>query len=788
MPTHLEERRALEERVRELERQLEDRDSWFMKVLDNLNYGAVIYKQSSFEISEANRTAQEMDSFSISEVKGKQVSDVCPGVSRFCHTIQQAEKDNRMSHAGRYYQDGRIEGWRDNLITQTPSGEAMAIYRALERTEKSPMSLEANLQYLTEVIDLIPVPTFVLRKDHTIALWNRALVQLSGLSTEEMTGTNQQWKAFYHSNRPLLADLLLEEASFEEIQTFYGEKFSKGRAYEGLDFFETLGKWLYFTASPLVDEEGNTVCAIETLQDVTAVKAFEQQLMESESKYRAIYENAPLPYQSLDGRGNLIDVNPAWLKALGYERDDVISTNFAEFLHPDDKSYFLQTFPEFKRKGYVHDITYRLRHKDGDYREVLFEGCVGYDSDGQFRRTYCVFKDITQQKLAESERIRALEYAAEQAQHALVGRVADKMAHDFNNILTAVQGNAELASMRTQEDYTKRRLEVILSQMQRGTDLTKKLMTFAKDQETKQEFFHVTDKLNLVLDLMKKDLKDVSVVRKYEPRIPKILADPGMTQDSIMNLVQNSVHAMSKVAQPILLVEAYCLEDTVFFEIQDNGCGIPPEHRDSIFTPAFTLKGSRDTHDCYDDSIKGTGYGMANVKRFITKHNGTIALESELHKGTRVRIGLPVTRKDLDMQEIDSLEQKQLYPEGRILLVEDEPAIAEIQYSILTNYPLKHTVDMAPNAQVAEDLFNRNTYDLVSLDYVLPGTRNGMDLYKVIRSKSTVPVIFVSGNVHYIERIAKYKDADPMLDFIQKPCTNVQYLDKINEWMCKVKG
>lgn len=131
----------------------------------------------------------------------------------------------------------------------------------------------------------------------------------------------------------------------------------------------------------------------------------EKALKESEDKYRTLYENAPLSYQSLDRDGNFLDVNPAWLQTLGYERAEVIGRNFAEFLHPEWKPHFEVNFPGFKQRGYVHDVQFKIRHKDGRYLDISFEGCIGYWPDGSFRQTYCVFKDITEQKRMERELI-----------------------------------------------------------------------------------------------------------------------------------------------------------------------------------------------------------------------------------------------------------------------------------------------------------------------------------------------------------------------------------------------
>lgn len=140
------------------------------------------------------------------------------------------------------------------------------------------------------------------------------------------------------------------------------------------------------------------------LLDITKQKKAETeraQQQDSEEKYRALYNNAPLSYQSLDENGRFLDVNPAWLRTLGYSRDEVIGVWFGDFLHPDYKPHFEKNFPAFKKRGYVHNIQFRIRHKDGHYLYISFEGCAAYHPDGRFKQTYCVFMDITERRQAE---------------------------------------------------------------------------------------------------------------------------------------------------------------------------------------------------------------------------------------------------------------------------------------------------------------------------------------------------------------------------------------------------
>ena len=134
-------------------------------------------------------------------------------------------------------------------------------------------------------------------------------------------------------------------------------------------------------------------------------------LKESEEKYKALYENAPLSYQSLDKDGCFIDVNPTWLRTLGYTREEVLGKWFGDFLHPDFIEYFKINFPEFKKRGFINDVQFRIRHKKGNYLYISFEGCIGYNTDGTVKQTYCTFKDITSEILAKKELIIAKEKA-----------------------------------------------------------------------------------------------------------------------------------------------------------------------------------------------------------------------------------------------------------------------------------------------------------------------------------------------------------------------------------------
>ena len=548
--------------------------------------------------------------------------------------------------------------------------------------------------------------------------------------------------------------------------------------------------WISFSAT-IFPEQGYIEGSIV---DITERKKMEIALQESEEKYRHLIEKLDDIIWTVDLNLNTTYVSPSVEKNLGFTPEERLVQNPADQMtqssYKNIAELLIKELNREQEPGINPDRRVRIEieyyHKNG--ATLWFENIISglRDKNGILCGFHGVARDISERNIVENEKIKTQKIIEEQKKLALVGQVAGKMAHDFNNILGIIMGNTELTLLDCQEPETRKTLELIFEQTIHGKNLTKNLVAFARDQEPKQEFFRISEKIDLVLNLMRKDLEGIELRKEESQGVPELLADPGMIEHALVNLIQNSIHALSMVEHPRITLRTYSLDNKICFEIEDNGCGISKENLGNIYGPSFTLKGSRDVTGSYKSGIKGTGYGMANVKKYVEQHKGSISIESEVGVGATFTICLPVIKKELTTKEKAELKKEITQFEKYILLVEDEAAISDVQYRILTSEPCNHKVDVAHNGQMAKDLFERNTYDFVSLDYVLPGGINGMDVYHHIRkTNQTVPVLFISGNIEFLESIKELKQKDAYIDHLSKPCQNKDYVNGINELLEK---
>jgi len=233
---------------------------------------------------------------------------------------------------------------------------------------------------------------------------NRAFENLTGIRASQIIGTSAQWMAFYASERPVMADFIVDGASEEDMKQYYGDKCRKSRviegAYEAEDFFPDLGsggKWLFFTAAPLMDDDKKIAGAIETLQDATERRRAEEALRDSEKRYRTLLDFAPYPIVVFTLEGKVSYLNPAFTEVFGWSLGELEGRTIP-YVPPGMEH---ETTREIKRlfenKVLLREETKRMT-KDGRILDVMLRASVFSVSQTEPEGELVILRDVTQEK------------------------------------------------------------------------------------------------------------------------------------------------------------------------------------------------------------------------------------------------------------------------------------------------------------------------------------------------------------------------------------------------------
>jgi PAS domain S-box-containing protein len=265
-------------------------------------------------------------------------------------------------------------------------------------------ALRESEKKLSQIVLGLSIAAFVIDENHVITHCNRALENLTGLSASDLVGTSNQWKTFYPGKRPTLADLIVDRATEAEIAQYYPGKYRKSAvidgAYEVEDFFSragAAGKWLFFTAVPLVDDDSNTVGAIETLQDVTDQKRAEQMLRKSERRLRATLEFAPYPIVVFTLEGDVSYLNPAFTETFGWTLGELEGKHIP-FVPPGLEKETREGIERLMKERVILLFDTQRLTKDGRTLDVVLRAAVFSESGDEPAGTIVILRDVTQEK------------------------------------------------------------------------------------------------------------------------------------------------------------------------------------------------------------------------------------------------------------------------------------------------------------------------------------------------------------------------------------------------------
>ncbi len=481
--------------------------------------------------------------------------------------------------------------------------------------------------------------------------------------------------------------------------------------------------------------DGEVVRLYGALQDVTERKQAERMLRETRDFFGATLDAMPSLVVHLDQHQRISYSNQSWLRqAIGLS-EAAIGQPVTEVL--DGQQYLdLLRGISLSLTGQANNLVSTLS-LDGEHRQVHCS-FVPQRQGAVVQGCFMVLTDVTELKLLEARL-----YQAEKMQ--AVGQLTGGVAHDFNNLLGVILGNLQLIERDVVEDVAvSRKLATAMRAAMRGTELTKRLLSFARRQVLDPVIIDVGHQLHLFAELIQRTLGDTVEMRlNIGTDLWHTKVDLGQLENAILNLVINSRDAMPNGGRLTVSARNFRPDATFFrthtdleqgdyvdISVSDTGMGIPPQVLSRVFEPFFTTK----------ETGKGSGLGLSMVHGFARQSGGTVLVHSELGKGTRISIILPRCTEAHSGHE-DTLVQKGM-PGGDevILVVEDDTDLRAT--TMLALQQLGYQVLEASNGDSALRVLHEHAHiDMLFTDVIMPGVILGPEL--ALRAREIQPDIKV---------------------------------------------
>jgi signal transduction histidine kinase/CheY-like chemotaxis protein len=420
----------------------------------------------------------------------------------------------------------------------------------------------------------------------------------------------------------------------------------------------------------------------------------------------------------------------------------------------------------------VHAV-YEYEHPTRGLVWVETYGAPTIDKDGSVI-WHGIAADITDQKQAEAALIASEEQLRQSQKLESIGILAGGLAHDFNNMLTAINGYSELIIRKLPvDDPIRKQVEEIRKAGERSAELTRQLLAFSRRQILQPTMLDLNGVVTDTSSMLKRLLgEDITITTKLTHDLWKIKADQGQLTQVVMNLMINSRDAMPDGGA--ITIETANVEldrehsrthpsstpgPYIMLRITDTGVGMDDETRQRVFEPFFTTK----------PVGRGTGLGLSTVYGIVKQSGGNIWVDSEPGKGATFTIYLPQAADEAQRTRADSEQSQPHSGSEKVLLVEDEASVRGLAREILE--ACGYEVFEASNGHEAFDRFERECVeiDLLITDIVMPGM-SGRELSEKVASRCPhIKVLFTSGYTD--DAIIRHGIVDQGKNFLQKPFT-----------------
>ncbi len=403
-------------------------------------------------------------------------------------------------------------------------------------------------------------------------------------------------------------------------------------------------RWISGYGTVELDERGKPAFARGVSRDITLRKHAEEELLESEARFRAMANTAPVMIW-VSGPDRLCTFfNKGWLDFTGRTLEEELGNKWAEGVHREDIDRCMQIYARSFDARQPFTMEYRLRRSDGEYRLVLDTGTPRFAPDGEFLGYIGSCIDITERKQAELQHQRQNLELARVGRVAVMGELAASLAHEVNNPVGAMVANASagqrlLAAGKIKVDDLTELLADIVTDGRRAGEVIQGIRNLVRKGEARRELIQIEDIIQQLLRIVHADAieRDVKVVTEVNPGVGQVWGDPVQLLQVFLNLTLNAFEAMTAVpsnARRLVIHAAHSENGDILVSFRDSGPGFPSGMAQQLFEPFFSTK------------AEGTGMGLAIACSLIEAHSGTLSAENCEGGGACFTVRLPQKKQD----------------------------------------------------------------------------------------------------------------------------------------------
>lgn len=542
--------------------------------------------------------------------------------------------------------------------------------------------------------------------------------------------------------------------------------------------------WLSHLVRVERDEAGAPVQVRGVMVEDTGRKEVEGSLARRARYSELMLEAAGEGIYGLDVDGRATFINPAGLRMLGYSMQQVLGHPHHDLVHhsrSDGTPFPAEECPIFlsMQKGMLHSGTDEVFwRKDGTSFPVAYTS-TPINENGVVSGTVVTFQDITERVLLEEQLRQSQKMDA-------VGQLAGGIAHDLNNLLTAIMGNCELMFDDLLTDSARTAAKEIELTADIAATLVDQLLEFSRRRVREMQVFDLDEVVGSIKPMLRRVIReDIQLETRLASEQGSVKADRGQMEQVILNLTINASDAMPRGGKVVIETSSVDSRRTgrssarhvlppgsyVLLKVTDTGIGMDAATRQRIFEPFFTTKERAPG--------KGTGLGLATVYGIVSQSGGRVFVESRPGRGTSFYVYLPVERSAALEEPVAAPTQHGEAPPGTVLLVEDDQMVRSVALRILRRRGYEVLEAANGSEALASSGSHAGSIDLLLTDVVMPEMSGSVLAEKITRDRPETAVLFISGYAE--DALAPGAAAGASVDFLAKPFRPADLAAKVQE-------